>query len=262
MGDTKIELLRDVVKYNVKRPYFGKLTAEKLDAAYGLFKHTQDWDKPIVRAHLNIGHIDGVVICRALWNEMSYNPLRFGTKSPFLHNGVENIYHFCRNGVPEDFPAYKIVERIRHKMIAFMMLNGRANNNQWRDNIDTYYGRITIRFVHGHSDANYKLLSMLREMIRSVASQNLKDFGRKAYRTEMIKVIMARHPNGVRDGTLPMVSKPREMLDAEMVEDRMDDAEDSARITAENCKYVPEEQYSQACADLNRIAVERAAKTK
>ena len=119
----KIFSKREVVKYSANRAYFGKMTGAGLAKAYGLFKHTQDWDKPVTSATVLVGKIDGGVICRALWNEMSYNPLRFGNVSPFLYKGKEDIYHFCRNGVPETFPGFEFIEKIRHKMTSSFILH-------------------------------------------------------------------------------------------------------------------------------------------
>ena len=253
----KIVAKRDVVKYDANRTYFGKLKIDNLAAAYGLFKHTHDWDNPVTDAKVLVGQIDGAEICRALWYEMSYNPMRFGRVSPFIYKGREDIYHFCRCGVPEDFPGFEIIEKIRHKMIDFMTLNGRAKG-QWYDVIENRDGYVTIYLVDGHSDDNYKVLSKLREMIRWVANQNLEDFKRKAYRMAMLKVIDSRHPNGVRDNGGVMqpqkaVNLPLPMTPEELAEDREDKAIESAQITAETGQYRSDEQFAQAKADLEKI---------
>lgn len=255
----KIFSKREVIKYSANRAYFGKLTGIGLADAYAQFKHSQDWDKPITKAKVKVGKIDGVVICHALWNEMSYNPLRFGKESPFMYKGREDIYHFCREGVPADFPGFKVIEKIHHKMIDFMMLNGRKLG-KWYDIIDTENGSVTIKFVDGHSDDNYKVLSMLREMIRFVTNQNTEDFKHKAYRDQMLTVINKRHPNGIRDNKpVVQLQKLIEDTDSYSEEDRLDKAEESAQITLDNQKYVPEAQFEQA---ENDIATIRNMKTK
>lgn len=252
----KIIAKREIVKYSAQRAYIGKLTGAGLSGAYGMFKHTQDWDKPITAANVVIGYIDGAVICRALWNEMSYNPARFGRVSPFIYKGREDIYHFCRVGVPEDFPGYEIVEKIRHKMIGFMDLNGKSRG-QWTDVIDAKSGVVRIHLVDGHSDDMYKALSLLREMVRLITNQNLEDFKHKQYRIQMLTVIDKRHPNGVRaNDAVAVVQKPetsvmRESTPEELAEDRMDNAIENAQITAANRKYVSAAQYSQARKDLD-----------
>ena len=252
---------REIIKYNASRAYFGKLTSAALSEAYAIFKHTQDWDKPVIRTNVNIGKIDGGVICSALWYEMSYNPARFGKVSPFEHDGAINIYRFCRNGVPENTPGFEVIERIRHKMIDFMVLNGRSKN-KWYDNIETQDGRVIIEFIDGHSDDTYKVLSMLRKMIRMVTNQNQADFNRQSYRDQMLTVIHKRHPNGIREDNKPAVVKqdvfPADMTPEEREEDRLDKAEESAQITSDNRKYVPFSQYKQARSELARVRDARA----
>ena len=262
----KIFSKREVVKYSADRAYFGKFKAKNLSDAYAQFRHSRDWEKPITSANVVIGKIDGTVICRALWYEMSYNPARFGRVSPFIHNGREDIYHFCRNGAPANFPGAEIIERIQQKLANFLWFNGcvRLNKGEWYDVIDAKDGIITIRSVDEHSDNNYKVLAKLREIIRIVTNQNLEDFKRKDYRNQMLTVINKRHPNGVRDVVAPVAKKvsdfPRMMTPEEIEEERMDRAEESARITAENRKYVPLQQYEQARADLQNFADMRARK--
>ena len=140
-------------------------------------------------------------------------------------------------------------------MIDFMTLNGRAKG-QWYDKIDTKDGIVTINFVDGHSDDNYKVLTGLREMIRLVTSQNLKDLRRKKYNTEMLKVIKTRHPNGVRgansvvQNVIGTYNVPQYMTPEEIIEDRLDKAEENAQITLDNQKYVSNEQYEQAVTDV------------
>ena len=250
----KIFSNREVLKYSANRAYFGKLTGAGLANAFAQFKHSQDWDKPITSATVVVGKIDGNVICRALWYEMSYNPARFGKVSPFPLERQDAIYRFCDTPVSQDVPAFEIVEKIRHKLINFMVLNGRSRG-QWYDKIDTHNDMVAIHLVDGHSDDTYKVLSMLREAIRIIASQNLEDFKRKNYRSQMLTVIHARHPHGVRDvvaGKKPSVDAdyPRESTPEEIAEDRMDNAIENAQITAANRKYVSAAQYKQARKDL------------
>ena len=236
------------IRYSAKRAYFGKLTGAGLAAAYGQFKHTHDWDKPVTSANVTVGHIDGTVICRALWYEMSYNPIRFGQVSPFSLNRKDVMFRFCDHPVPEDTPGHEILEKLRHKMIAFMTLNGR-NIGQWHDVVEAPHGVVRISLVDGHSDDNYKVLTKLREMIRIVVSQNLKDSKLKSYGPAMQAVICERHPNGIRGDNHFVSSTPKPVY-SEAFDDRLLDAEDSAQITAETGQYRPVEQYEQAVEDL------------
>ncbi len=251
---------RDALKYNVNRAYFGKLTGAALVDAYAVFKHSQKWDNPIRSANVLVGNIDGGVICRALWYEMSYNPMRFGNVSPFKYDGDENIFRFCRGVGSQTFSAPEILEKIRCKLIGFMMLNSK-NGGQWYDKIDAQDEKIAIKFVDGHSDDNYKKLSLLRESIKIITAQNMADFKISSYRVQMLNVIATRHPNGNRDAERAQSYTPKtvnwwDMGPEELEEERVDKALESAQITMDNRKYVPYRQYSQARADIKSIVSE------
>ena len=262
MDNREISVMRSILRYDVNRAYIGELTGAELNGAFELFVRSQDWDRPIVSTTIHTGFIDGPMICRAVWNEMSYNPKRFGTVSPFLHNGRENICYFCdkRNELPKDTPGYDTVMQVRDKMIRFLNNNSRESG-QWYTIVDSSKGNVVVRFVSGCSDRKYKMLAALRDMIHIVASQNLKDLNLAAYRKEMKPVIDARHPNGVRakktpyfvDEILAQERKEREQEQAR--QERLDDAEESALLTldARTCSSVPLDQYVQAQEDLRNI---------
>ncbi len=257
----KIFAKRELVKYSAHRAYFGKLTGAGLSDAYGVFKHTQGWDEPITSASVIVGHIDGGIICRALWHEMSYNPARFGKVSPFLHNGKESVYRFCDKPVAQDAPGFMVLEKLHGKLIQFMDLN-KLPNGAWNADIKDTNGIVRISYEDGHSDDNYKKLSLLVQMIRIVISQNLEDFNRKNYRVQMMNVIAKRHPNGVRDNAKAIKNNAMQieantMTDKEMEEDRMDKALESAQITLDNQKYVPDDQYNDALQLLDSIKDEK-----
>ena len=253
----KIFAKRELIKYSANRAYFGKLTGTGLADAYGLFKHTQEWDEPITSATDEVGKIENEVICRALWHEMSYNPARFGKVSPFLHNGKESVYRFCDKPVSQDIPGFNVLEKLRSRIIQFMDLN-KLPNGAWNADIKDTDGKICISYIDGHSDNNYKKLSLLQQMIRLVISQNLEDFNRKQYRMQMLNVIAKRHPNGVRDGVkadkkVVLPTEPVVMSAEEIAEDRMDRELESAQITLENKKYVSQAQFEQAQDDIKTI---------
>ena len=260
MHKRDISIMRSILRYNANRAYMGDLTGAELNGAFELFVRSRDWEKPIISTTIHTGYIDGTIICRAVWHEMSYNPKRFGTVSPFLHNGRENIYHFCQDSyeIPLDTPGYPIVVEIRKRMRNFLFYN-KLENGSWYDVVDSSKGNMVVRFVSGASDNKYKMLATLRDMIHLVASQNSKDVNIAAYRNEMKPIIDARHPNGVRakkepfcaDAILASEKQTRELQQAH--QERMDDAEDNAQITAENRNYVSPDQYDQAVQDLEQI---------
>ena len=262
MDKREINVMRSILRYDVNRAYMGDLTGAELNGAFEIFVRSQDWDKPIVSAPVHTGFIDGPMICRAVWNEMSYNPKRFGTVSPFLHNGKENICYFCdkKNELPKDTPGYDTVVKVREKMISFLNNNSRESG-QWYTIVDSNKGNVVVRFVSGCSDRKYKMLAALRDMIHIVASQNLKDLDRAAYRKEMKPIIDARHPNGIRAKKEPyfadkiLAAEKRKREEEQARQERLDDAEDSAMITADSRirSSMSLEQYNQAQNDLERI---------
>ena len=261
MYDTKT-LSDNVLKYDVKRAYIGELTGAELSDAYSLFFRTRDWDKPVINARVHVGYIDGEIICRALWNEMSYNPKRFGTVSPFPGTGRNAIYRFCdsKNKLFDNTPGYTVVCDVQNKLRDFLKYNC-LENEQWYDIVNPGDGVVIVRFIGEHSDNNYKKLAALRAAIHSIAKQNELDFKNPEYRTEMMKVIENRHPNGIRNNkkTYPI----SQVLDAERQireeaqarQERLDDAEESALLTLDSRTRdsVPFEQYAQAQTDLESI---------
>ena len=82
--------LRSFLKYSAQRAYFGELTGDALSRLYQRLDRCE-YGTPVT---IKIGKINGDVICRALWREMSFNPGYFGTVSPFVFNGVNNIFMF------------------------------------------------------------------------------------------------------------------------------------------------------------------------
>lgn len=254
MGDMNKLSLREVLKYDPNRAYFDKFIPGCLSTAYGTFKRSQKWDHPIKYTYVTVGNINGRVICRALWNEMSYNPVRFGNVSPFLYKDSENIYNFCRNDVYKNYPGGEIIKQVQYKLINFMTLNCDARGG-WRDVIHTDNGRVKIDFSGGMSDNKYKMLAKLRDAIKIIAKQNVEDLKDPVYRSEIMKVVDARHPNGIRSNmkSVQVTDFDDERDSIVFDEDRLDDAEDNARITKENRKYYSFKQYRQACTDLTGV---------
>lgn len=259
MNKKKENSILRILRYDGARKYFGEMTGHELNMAYKIFKHTQDWEKPVVNARVRVGRIDSSIICNALWHEMSYNPVRFGNISPFLNRG-DAIYRFCDKELPTTTPGYNVLVRVQKNLRDFMALNHDSNNG-WNDVISPKDGYVVVKFVNDHSDDNYKMLATLRATMRIITEQNEQDFARPEYRGEMLRVILARHPNGVR-GTRPIAQSmaetyiaPQPLSPDEEREDRLDQAMDNAQITAENEKYFSAEQSVQAVNDMKQYAI-------
>lgn len=276
LGDKTIKM---ILEYNTMRPYFGKLTADNLATAYARLKTSEKLDVPLKKADVPVGLIDGNVICNALWYEMSYNLVRFGTVSPFMYNGKNNIFHFCNHGAPTWSPVAgrEVLERVRYELIRYMQLNAMPNG-QWCDVVQAdKRGNVAIAMENGHSDNMYKILAHLRNSIKFVTRQNMTDFSKYygSHRPAIMAVIAVRHPHGLRsDATEPLdaavpyngdlfskspvvpVKKtshaPEQSNDISdlIAQERIDDQLDSLQITIDNRDNVSTDLYNQAVQDL------------
>lgn len=275
--DKKLEKIsRNILKYNTRRAYFSKFTAAELDYAHGLLRRTQNLDRPVKSAPIRVGHIDGYVICRALWYEMSYNPVRFGTVAPFPINRGDVIFRFCDHPVPENTPGYDIVKDIWSDLITYMRAMPDATGG-WNPEIETTDGWIQLE----NFSVYYKKLTLLRKIIHKIASQNVEDFKHKEYRAEMLNVIKKRHPNGTRTnkpfeltqkpfGKTSNISIAPPITGADKngaIDDSSHDGEEerikyeideiwkktNVHITPEEYENKEIEQYQQQCAKLEQI---------
>lgn len=242
-----IKKIKSILAYNTSRPYFGALTAANLSDAFSALKRSQSFEKPLESVSLYIGNINGDVICNSLWNQMSYNPVRFGYISPFYYNGRNNIYRFCEGKTQistTDATAKGIICEIRHKLIDFMNLNC-GPNSQWQDIIKTWNGYVDIAYQGTHSNDMYKMLANLRECVKLVARQNVADLGRRRepYRVEIIRTATLRHPE--------LAPKPAVPLVFETDDDQYDKAIESLEITLANAAY-----YSAATIESARAEYE------
>ena len=263
MADLDIQSMRKILGYDSTRQYFGEMTFSGLRIARCKVVGAQTEPKAYNSVSVKVGNIDGGVICRALWNEMSYNPERFGTESPFIKNGVEDIYRFCNELVAHDTPGYKIVYKLNRLLVDFLRLNGATQNEMQADKVKTDGGTVKLAMHDIDKDNNYMMLIKLRDAIRCVIDQNIADLDIASYREKMAKVIAERHPDGRRhynENTNPQPTKKQKfskaaeyVIDAEDTEERLDRAEENAKITLDNSRYYSAEQAEQAQNDLERI---------
>ncbi len=270
MATLNNEQVRGIIRYNTHIPYFDKMTPVALHDAYGQIKSTSSWDRPTHSVTIRIGNIDGNVICNALWKEMSLNPARFGAVSPFMFNGKNDIYRFCKTCVADKSGVTgQLIDAIRHNLIAYMTLN-RGHNNAWRDHILTMPdGTINIFLdVNGAPNKQYKMLAQLNKSVHSIASQNMADFRKKRFRDEIIAAVSARYPDGTRQGMVtkksPVSAVPAPTTTIAPFSDeeyRLDEMAESAQITLDNAQYVSSEQFEHAQQDLEFIRIARDAHT-
>ena len=258
--------IKNILKYDTGKAYFGDFTARDLSDAVGRIKTSWQWDTPIEFVNIHIGHIDGNVICDALWHEMSYNPVRFGTVSPFLFNGKNSLYHFCNSSnnhalTPENM---KIFSDIQYKLKCFMKLNAHPNG-AWND---TIIGEsLTIRLENGHTNPEYKMLAHLRDCIKIITTQNINDFTDETmpYRAGIISTLHNSEQNGKHGhSTVKLINSNHPVASVSKINDdeskysvaleydydvRIDNLIESLKIIIENKTYYDRRTYEQALRD-------------
>ena len=176
-----------VLKYKANHKYFGELTGAQLTAAKQKL-YTDEYD---IRTEIPVGEIDGNVICNALWQQMSYNPDRFGTVSPFVINGKNDIYRFVRSDIRMPRLDYQTLQKIQGMLLRYLYANARPNG-QWNDKIETDNGRVVLTDV---SSQVCRALTVLQDCVyRIIAPQNMADFKIKQFKDNITSAVMAAHP--------------------------------------------------------------------
>lgn len=193
-SDEQKKIMREVVKYNASRKYFGVWSPSKLYDTYSKVLRGYSTNP----TSLTIGVLSEDAICNALWNEMSYNPLRWGTKSPFVFDGKNSLYDFCKKEIEsEDEETAEILSGLYAALSAF-------NKNVHKYDIDFFKNgqlkdtivEISLSSSEQQPKAHlaYDILANLVSSINAVCKQNLKDFDRKKYFEQIAEVIVVRHP--------------------------------------------------------------------
>lgn len=186
--------LKQIIQYNATRLYFGNWTAENLDLFY---RETAKYDRT---DSFYVGDLNNNIICNVLWNEMSYNPFRFGAKSPFKKEDEKNdIIYFndtyrrklqrnTKGFLPDNIMNFiwNISNFVKHLY----------KTELYQDFIKS--GNLPERFdIHG-SNYNYYILSSLRKAVHAIADQNWTDLNDSGYQEQIMQVIRQRHPTGRR----------------------------------------------------------------
>ena len=189
MKDNNVAV-HSIIKYDPGRNYFGLWSPKRLHTVYREIYNNPF--RPLV--FMETGKLSAEIICDTLWNEMSYNPLRFGEQNPFEINGASNIKAFVakyKTGEGFDYVMQKVAAELDY----FLYFIGKSNPEFPK--FDEIYSSSVLIDVdrHGKSGYGYKALASLSESIHNIASQNIKDYKIKKYREQINSVVMARHPN-------------------------------------------------------------------
>jgi len=172
--------IKSVIKYSAYTRYFGHMSGADLNRAYNKFHMTEFNDGTSIIVGNSIGND---MICRVLWKQMSYNPVRFGTVSPF--GNPPNVYKFVRNGVPQTHPGYDVLQSVRGILWDYLRLNAQPNG-RWDAEIPTVNGMI---YVMDATDRKYRALCCLRKCVKTIANQNMHDYQIAEYRDGIIAAV-------------------------------------------------------------------------
>lgn len=203
------KLIKNIIKYNTNRKYFGEWTPDALYKCY----HTLCTRDDVTSIPLKVGYMSESIICDVLWNEMSYNPARFGSKSPFETNGQNSFLNFSAAQIEsKDKDTIILFLKLRSYLSDFIRLAYEYDQNFWTrkkfsDDAITISVQKNIK-TGSDSDtkpvpnAGYSMLSVLVRCIHDIAKQNVEDFKYKLYFDSMVKVATSRHPNLLRGTTI------------------------------------------------------------
>lgn len=188
-----LQQLKQIIQYNAKRMYFGEWKPSRIDDA---FRDTSGGTQP---EELYIGNLTEDIICDVLWYEMSYNPLRFGSSSPFKKDGKNSILHFIdtyRKLAPRGTDGL-----LSHEVITLVWQINDFITNLKKANlyeVFTKTGKLPSIFPILGADENYHVLTTLRKAIHTIAKQNWLDTKDPAYKEHIEKIAAKRHPTGKR----------------------------------------------------------------
>ena len=222
----KQKQLSQIVRYNTNREYFGIWTPGDLSDCFKIAKKSNS------ATTLHVGKLTDDIICDTLWCEMSLNPTRFGTESPFKTDNKNSIIYFTdtfRNKIlfNKNHQSSKNVMNLIWKAKAFIQnLYNAKQDVDFTDDIDTndlykYFittGNLPTTFrifdnndTFDSTDANagYRILGSLCGALRMIAAQNWEDLSNPIY-SETIKItVMEKYPNGERSDTYPVIQQPK-----------------------------------------------------
>lgn len=217
--------VKKIIKYDISRKYFGDWAPRSLYNCYSTLYRNPEMDS----IELRIGDLSVDDICNALWTEMSYNPVRFGTISPFKFDGRNSLQDFCNMEIDKDLKSAKTLSKVQYHLKEFYRIvcdldENFAQTNQLNINYEddaqvSVNGQIvkikldytqTLRKPRPNSE--YKMLAGLVRTMRAITSQNLADLNRKTYFEPMFDVILTRHQNLIR-GIKSVYSEPYQAVE-------------------------------------------------
>lgn len=196
--------IKEVIKYNVSRRYFIYWAPRDLYNCYSTLFH----DRSINSIKFGLGNLSVDKVCNVLWTEMSYNPVRFGTQSPFEINGKNSLQYFCNMEIDENLKSAKTLLKVQNSLKEFYRIACDQDKNF--DKTNRFKNTFVEIRIYDHAipqnplrnymkkpapNIGYKMLTELIHCIHTITSQNLADLNRKTYFEPMFDVVLNRHPN-------------------------------------------------------------------
>ncbi len=188
-----IHHLKQIIQYSAKRMYFSNWEPKTLDDIY---RTTSVSLKP---ENMYIGGTTNDTICNALWYEMSYNPVRFGTVSPFQINNKNDIIYFndtYRKNLSRNTTGLLPDEIITLTWQINCFVNNLHKSGLYNTFVKT--GTLPQYLSILGADTNYHVISSLRRAIHAIAKQNYTDLQDPDYQEQIFYVATRRHPTGKR----------------------------------------------------------------
>lgn len=196
--------IKEVIKYNVSRRYFIYWAPRDLYNCYSTLFH----DRSINSIKFGLGNLSVDKVCNVLWTEMSYNPVRFGTQSPFEINGKNSLQYFCNMEIDENLKSAKTLLKVQNSLKEFYHIACDQDKNF--DKTNRFKNTFVEIRIYDHAipqnplknymkkpapNIGYKMLTELIHCIHTITSQNLADLNRKKYFEKMYDIVSSRHPN-------------------------------------------------------------------
>lgn len=191
---TKQDAFYEIIKYNPAREYIGEWTPNNLYNRYN--RSRKDPTRPVM--FVQTGRLSATMACDAIWNEMLYNPVRFGDKNPFEFDGQTSIVKFCEKYPSFDDKNSNVLFNISYKLRGFLYFIGESNPEFYAKNEINDYSILITCDDNRKANDGYRALACLVRCVRLVAQQNMKDYRNKRYREQMQQTIKQRHPNLTR----------------------------------------------------------------
>ena len=185
----KIDQIHDIIKYDPNRNYFGPWSPTQLHNTYRSIY--LDPFRPL--KFIETGRLSAEIICDTLWNEMSYNPLRFGEQNPFGINDIPNIKDFCRTHVNTK-DLNEINTKMASELSHFLYFIGKTNPEFRRLGEICGCSILIDCDRHRKTGYGYKALACLSSCIHYIATQNINDYKIKKYREQIQRIAVVRHP--------------------------------------------------------------------